>query len=643
MKTRSIIIVVWVVLAHQVAAQRIQRFEGKVPLQGDSAFVIYNYYEQKGKKLLHNDFVLEAQRTLTNDSLAFQKTAWRGSFSKGVKEGLWRYDHFNHYIAIDAIEDFKISSTLQSEQSTLNAMYNKGVPEGTWKFRTDEYLQGERKRTLAEVLLPFKEGQLNGIISAQSLERGKPVLIKGNVNEKGFLHGEWDFTYWEADKQITEHRLYQNGFLIYLLQQNADGDTLRQLNFDHVRANLKVVEDKGGTVQIADEKFSLLFDLGYGTNAPELQWQKRGNELIEKLVSQALRQDTAFSSAGRPVIGTARFYYLSTTEEETNWRNIRQYADSIQGAINSIRNKKFFEVNNQRSDSLAWSYDYIKLYQSRLKEVRNLIEFGASPLYRLVDPAIYFRHHADFMKSADTVRYNYDGEEKRRTISYRNVSINSLPDLVKRLEEDRDLMATLVRNVNRELERVVKSDKLERIENLILTSFEQTSALFAAVTDSRARKVVQQFQNQFLDNQYNRYRHAYTSENNYDQKEQTAYEIIQFLADAANLPERVEKICLMRDSIDRAYTQSKLDPYTFNVVETKVKRKLYEKVALELTDFLLADVSSETELADVEKKLTDLELVQRKLIEFLEADTTSLERKIKPKSSPEEIKILLGI
>lgn len=634
---------VWVVLAHQVAAQRTQRFEGKVPLQGDSAFVIYNYYEQKGKKLLHNDFVLEAQRTLNNDSLTFQKTAWRGSFSKGLKEGPWRYDHFNHHIAIDAIEDFKISSTLQSEQSTLNAIYSKGIPEGTWMFRADEYLQGERKRTLAEVSLPFKEGQLNGIISAQSLERGKPVLIKGNVNEKGFLHGEWDFTYWEADTQITEHRLYQNGFLIYLLQKNADGDTLRQLDFANVRANLKVVEDKRGAVQIADEKFSLLFDLGYGTNAPELQWQQRGNELVEKLVSQALQQDTAFASAGSPVMGTARFYYRSTAEEETNWRNIRQHTDSIQGAINSIRNKKFFEVNNQRSDSLAWSYDYIKLYQLRLKEVSNLIEFGASPPYRLVDPAIYLQHHADFMKPADTLRYNYDGEEKLRTIVYANASVNSLADLAKRLEEDRDLMATLVRNVNRELERVVKSDKLERIENLILTSFEQTSALFDAVADTRARSLVQQLQNQFLDNRYNRYRHAYTSENNYDQKEQTAYEIIQFLADVANLPQRIEKIYLMRDSIDKAYTKSKLDPYTFNVVETKVKRKLYEKVALELTDFMLANLSVETELTGAEKKLADLELVQQRLMEFLESDTTSLERKIKPKSSPEEIKILLGI
>ncbi len=642
MNIRRLSAIFFCVVALPLAAQRTQRFEGKVPLQGDSAFVIYDYYEQKGKKLLHNDFILEAQRTLTNDSLAFQKTAWKGTFAKGVKEGLWRYDHFNHYIAINAIEDFKISSTLQSEQSTLNATYSKGLPEGIWKFRKDEYMQGERKRMLADVSLPFKAGQISGMISAQAVEQGKPVEVKGNVNDNGLLHGDWQLTYWEVDRKITEQRLYKDGFLIFLLQRNENGDTLRQLDFSNVRTNLQAVQEKG-VLQVTEKKFPLLFDLGYGPEAPELQWQQNGNALVDKLLGQALQQDTAFTSASGPVIGTARFYYAATPEEDNHWKNARKYADSIRGAFKSIRNKRFFEINNQRSDSLAWSYDYIKLYDKRLREVNELIEFGATEQYRLVDPGIYFRHQAGFMKAVDTLRYNYDGEEKLRVISYTNAHINSLADLAKRLEEDRNLITNLVLNVNRELERVVKSDKLERIENLMLTSFEQTSALFDAVTDARARKQVQQLQNQFLDNRYNRYRHAYTSESNYDQKEQTAYEIIQFLADVANLPERVEKIYLTRDSIDKAYTQSKLDPYTFNMVETKVKRKLYEKVALELTDLLLANLSRETELGELEKKLGELEAVQQKLLEFLETDTTLLERRIKPKSSPEEVKTLLGL
>jgi hypothetical protein len=640
---KIIVLAVLVVFAKQLYAQKTKEFQGNVVLEnGDSANVVYTYLENKGKRTLQGDFTLKSARLMAHDSIQYLTGSWKGSFDKGLKNGNWIYTADNHLINIKGVKDFNVLSSLKTISSELRASYNRGIPEGTWEYNQNSFLKGENARSIATAKLQFSKGMLSGKVAARIEDRSYPIIIRGQVNENGFLHGSWSLNYKQDSIAVQETRIYENGFLLDLLRLSVNNsiDTLSHIQWDQVR---EALANKDQNLTIYPEKFPLLFDIGYAENAPEIVEQEIGNEIMRNILRDMLFLDTAFVNNPPRILGTARFLYKMDKEETTLISSMSSYPDTAQHILQQIRNKKFFELNNQRSDTLAWSYDYLKKYSQKLVAWQKVITFIRGEAYPFVDPAIYFAQQIPFLKPVDTLYYNYDGESKRKVINYSVNTIHNIKTLHARMLEEEKLIKEIVQQCNVALDKVLKSDKLDKMETILLTAFKEVEEEYAIEEKDPAGLLIHAWRKQFLDIEFNKRKHNYTSSDNYDEKESLLYENLNFLSDLKPLPKRIQRIYEVRDSIDQLYTQSKLDPYTFNTVETKVKRKLYDKVAVELFDYLQKGLTIEKELEQLTNRLTQVELLQQRLFQFRDTNTTALERQLKSKTEPEEVKTIIQI
>src|SRR5690606_25292057 len=137
--------------------------------------------------------------------------------------------------------------------------------------------------------------------------------------------------------------------------------------------------------------------------------------------------------------------------------------------------------------------------------------------------------------------------------------------------------------------------------------------------------------------------HDYSTRTSFDEKLEAGYDILNFLAVLQTYPETFTQIYHMRDSIADLYTVSQLDPYTFTYVDVKVKKKLYEKAADELFNHLMTGITRATSLDQIAQQIVAVKRLQSLLVQLRMQNTTKIESQIKSKSTPPEIRQLLGV
>lgn len=624
-------------------SQKISRFEGKVPLvNGDSAEVRYGYYESRGQRVLQGNYQFEATSSQQEDSITFEKIIWSGAFNKNKKEGPWNYQYQNHHVKIDEIEEFKPRSTLTSQYSILDARYDEGLATGKWTFSKNAYVQGVKTSTLEEASFAFNKGVLSDVFEWIDY-KGTSTKVKGKFDENGFLHEVWEFTYPEDSITVRETRVYEHGFLLTLVKATSTGDTLNSIVYQDVFNTLKLLPENQEEVSIHSQLHPLLFDMGYHADAGELTLQKRGNALLQNSVREFLFLDTAFRETTKRVYGSARFQYLVTKKDVSDLSVIRKCLDSIQTDLASIKNKNFFELSNQHSDSLAWKYEFVQRYSSRLKSLLEMADFMETPAYRFTDPGIYLNHYAGFLHATDSIRYNFADEAKLRIIPYAHHSITSVTDLKNRVEEEMLLVRQIVTDINVELKTVLQSYQLQKLDSIILDTKAEVEDWYDHVTDPLVTPYLEIFRRRFLTSDFNRMKREYANSSTFDDKLGAGYDILNFLGSLKEFPVRLEYIYQMRDSIAMAYTESRLDPYTFNYIDIKVKRRLYEKAAEELFLWMMKNMSEALKVEEVEEHLTAVEQLQKRLLKLRTENTVQIEKQIRPKSTPDEIRKIIGV
>ena len=329
-------------LCSTLQAQKTSRFEGFIPMiNGDSAAVRYDYYNNRGQRYLQGPFQLEAKSTPLQDSLTFEKLIWKGSFTKNMKDGDWEYQIQQHEVKINEIENFLVKSTLLSHYNTLKAHYEIGIPQGKWTFERTAYDQGIKKETKKEGSFQFKDGKLTGQLEMK-LNEPQQAKVQGEFDDQGFMHGLWAISYKQDTLSVYETRQYEHGFLLSLLKTTqATGDTLRFVAYQDVIENLKAVQqgEAGNLITISKKHFPITFDQGYRKTSKELTAQRHANSIITYSMQEMLSLDTTYRNPTNTIYGTARFQYAQPKEELEALSSVEMRVDSIEATLDKIKNK----------------------------------------------------------------------------------------------------------------------------------------------------------------------------------------------------------------------------------------------------------------------------------------------------------------
>lgn len=641
-----VLLVIFFALSFVVHAQKISKYQGKVPLvSGDSANVQYEYYESRGQRILQGTYQLLTATSRQQDSLSFEKILWKGTFDKNVKQGDWNYQYQQHRVWVSDIADFNVKTKLTSEYSLLDALYKEGRPDGKWMFTQHIFQQGERKATLAEGTLRFSNGILNETFQFNAYKPEFSAAVRGKFDEQGFLHEVWQLDYTRDSIPVQEIRIYDHGFLLSLVKtRKENNDTLQWVVFQDVMEKLRNLDDG------ADNDFTpdtilhdLQFNLGYDAASPEIESQQAGNDVLQTAIREFLFLDTAFRNQQRPVYGTARFRFPVSASDKRDIDQLKIVLDSITFNLGRVRNKNFFELSNQQSDSLAWSYEFLRNYPLKLRRLYDIVAFASSPEFQLVDPTIYFRQRSSLLPAQDSIRYTFNDTLNVKVLPYQQESVTDIASFRKRIEEERDQVDQVVQYVNEELKTVLQSFQLQKLDSIILSVKAEIDNQYEQVDDAEVQYYTSIFSKRFLNTEFNYLKRVYTASNDFEEKLAIGYDILSFLDVVQSFPEKLGSILSMRDSIAVLYTESRLDPYTFTYVDTKVKKRLYEKVAEELFLSMMEAITDTAKAEAVEQQLADVEALQKLLLRFRTQNTTQLEKQIKPKASPEEIRKLIGL
>ncbi|MDN4164042.1 hypothetical protein QWY31_00940 [Cytophagales bacterium LB-30] len=637
--------ILWVLLCLSplVQAQKVKEYTGKIVLnEGDTGNIKFNYYDTRGQRVLDGQYRLEIEKSNKIEPYLYRKQVWEGAYTKNQKQGIWNYKDYYHRLAIRDINGFEVSTRLESEVKSLQATYQENLPDGTWNFQKQLFDQGKLVRVEEDMEIQFAKGIPARNIRISDLNKQNPFSLKGEFDKKGFMHGAWQFDYVKDSLPYKEIRHYQNGFLTHLsvLQK---GDTLQALRFEDTLQKLDSLEKNPKAYVVSEIHFGALYTEGQKGSDPKVMGQAYNNERVQQMLNQAINLDTGFINPGG-ILRTARFEYAIEQHQE-EIAQLSVLLDSLEKAQNGINNQRFFEVNSQRTDSLAWSYHYLQKVKKYTKELRRIESFVLSEQFRYVNPAIYLLSHTRFLLAEDSMVYDYNGEIRKMAVRFRVDSLYSLARLNTRVREEVQMVTQLVKSANAELDKVLKSDKLEALEATLVNEKHKIDSLYQAIDNSKQEAShIRAYERTFLEGQFDELKHDYSESDNFQTKQEIAYQMLDFLETLSGIPAQLEQIYTTRDSVESAYTVSRFDPYTYTYdVETKKKKKLYEKAAEELFTALMNQAKQEKDLNKVIDTLSRVHALHELLFKLLEEDTTRLERRLKSKTSPEDTAKIIGL
>ncbi|MBK6264043.1 hypothetical protein JKA74_03255 [Marivirga sp. S37H4] len=643
---RKVFLIVFLLVssATLALAQKTEKFKGEIKVnKEETANARFDYIQNKEEKILDGEYEIEFSKRDSLFDLDFTKILWSGKFKKNKRVGEWTFRQDDHLLTINDVRDFNVNYALITNRKVLNAQYSQSVREGDWRFSKQTFIEGGLEKQISDSKMSFKNGHLISYFNLDSKEEDT-FRVEGKFDEKGFLDNEWVFVYWQDSLKITEKRLYENGFLLKILK-TSNNDTIQEVNFEDAKEKLALLKENpdSKTIKVADKGFPLLFDLGYHPSNEAILAQKQANQLLYDKLMQMLKMDTAISRNKPNLLKTARFEFTITEEFKKDIELAKQYTDSIKNIIHTPDMDNFFEINSQKTDSMSWIYNYFSLVDQHIDSIGEVLDMNEKD-FKYINTSIYFSDHLKFLNEADTISYQFGDETKTKIINYQTFNINDIAYLKLRLEEELKKVEILAWSVQEELDKSMRSQKLEQLDRNILKAKGEVDSIFQEHDTIQLSHVLGKIRKEFVERGFNQHMQHYSNAKDFDQKIEVGYEILNYLDELRNIPQRIRDIELMEEKIEEAYTTTKFDPYTFNYdFETKIKRRIYDKAAVDLYNYLILLLQQEKNFQSLKKRLDLIDALQFRLLELLGEDTRRLERRMKRKSNPEEIIELLEL
>jgi hypothetical protein len=214
--------------------------------------------------------------------------------------------------------------------------------------------------------------------------------------------------------------------------------------------------------------------------------------------------------------------------------------------------------------------------------------------------------------------------------------LNYISSNFERRTQTADSIAALLKKITRD--QVINREKQAQVQRISQLKKEVDEQLKANGYAPAIQPLIQHLKDYFLEVEYPRLNTNFlesVKENSSASKpieDSLVFllESVQMIQEiASRLPERTKRI-------DSLYTIYTFDPFTFNdKFPRRIKKKLFELIAIDLYNELLEKISNNPSIAEVRSGARKLYDIQERLLFLHDKDTRKLERKLKKGSSME--------
>jgi hypothetical protein len=485
-----------------------------------------------------------------NESGWFELAQIKTNFRNKVADGEFEFLHYTLNFSIDDFDQQGIKSFIIGYKTIVRGRYNRGIPSGQWSFIYAPYNAADEKS------LPVLTH--NVALNRWSYQSDS-ISIIGQVDEKGFFNGRWEFKLPNEEIQVQE---YKKGILTAIISAG-------KLRHENLWPNILNYIKETETSIPPDHDNPFIWQAGFSACDPiYVEQVKPASALNYALAPHKIAQTYIDSHPllNLPEIaGTQSLKFsLSIADAESlrlNTKRLKSYDSLLQEKM-ELPVFQIRKLSNPRIDSLLkTTEDLIANIIRQNKIINNFLKEESrykSPDYLLPEYGLNFRSHAEIA-------------------IYLNEQVNTLSTRVDRHSSDLlDAIEYLrIKGAVEDMESQWYYIK-EEINSLIPNDNQQTFPL--------------KIHKRFVENDYNERIANYALLNSYDERR-------QFLIDAITYYEYFNqffkfkeylKLTEVREEFIAHYTRFLYNPYMgVNNVEVVVKKKFIYHVLNNFWPFLL--------------------------------------------------------
>jgi hypothetical protein len=631
-----------------------QVYDGVYEFKGREGIATFEFREDNdGNMVLDGFFRFDLKEIDSLDQTLITKFQVNGEFIDNKKNGNWIFDKERHKITLEDVINFEVKASLESEDIEVKAVYKEGVREGNWEFNENAYTQGELEPKATATGIKFSGGYIVDNFYFRSFEGDFTQFIRGEINENGYMDGEWSLVYLKDSLLISEVRNYENGFLLGLSRRNLETNERidEAIFYSTIEKLNQVVADKNEGFEIAERKFGLAFNDGYRPNTTHLKIQSDGNEFIDEFISKLLQFDDAVDEDGNIVtypFFTKRFEFTYQKETEQSLAAIPEIYGQLENLVTHFNEMNSLSLNRSKSDSLSFAYRYFLDRRNKMDQMAYFLDLIESGDIRYVDLNNFTSKGIEFMSPIDLITYEYQGDTLRRMIP-RVVSVVGNETFFNSFElylrEELAIASNLGNYITEELNEIEVNSKLLALEAEILQQKNVVDSLYLnheAISDDEQQMFLAIFNN-FLESTFDDFSEQYAKAEDFTAKAEKGELILDLLNELQIRFPDLTAIYPTNLEIDELYMEETFNPFTYTRYDVRAKDRLFESGAVRLFNHYVDQLKQEQEYTQIKDHISKIQNLQERMIQLRDADTRTMERRLGRSNSINRIESTLDL
>ncbi|WP_425636944.1 hypothetical protein ACPUEN_16215 [Algoriphagus yeomjeoni] len=605
--------------------------------------------------ILNGPFSFHYSKMDSLKSGLFIKLQARGSYEEDLKNGTWSYNQETHNISIQDILNREIQATLSSKLVELQAGYENGSLNGKWNYLEKKWENDEYINLFEAQGLTFRRDSLQGPVKLVSRNPEKQYQIYGEVNDEGLMEGNWSFFYpLDSTLSIHETRRYEKGFLIGLSKVNSlSNEILDEVVFYNAIVKLDSL-NQGFEVdyRVSNQAFGLIFNDGYTEDSDEFREQYLGTSLLQDALSRVLQFEEGFlSEEGRLKkypLSTRRFVYAVSKQDQLRYDQIIDYFDRLKAQSSQKALQDFLSLNQNTSDSLAFTAAYLKYLSAKIKSYEQVIELLRNGEIKYFDTENYLQDGLNFLHPKEEITYTYKTDLNQKTLEFPALSEQKKLgiDLLAHIKAEWEIFEQTQAFIQQQQIDFRQTSELDVLEERILTErlLEDKIKDSITITSDRHQALIDSVHKNLSIDNYQRLLDKYNETEGFLKKAEIGDEILElFLFVEEKLPElsRYENLATI---LRREFTTKTLDPFTFETEFEYLQQPDLIQAAEAIIDYEIDLIMHSQDFREVQFHLINLDALESRLLELEGKNTKRLERNIRKVSGNiNQLKKLLSI
>jgi len=539
-----------------------------------------------------------------------------GFYSDGLASGDWSYTEQITRLNIQDLNVSQLQYKIQTWIRSQKGAWRKGIRNGDWNYQLIE--KGSENSTVRESMVyRFKNGWLNGPIKYETAE--PRFSLSGQIAD-GMMIGDWYFRWGDT---LTEHRLYEKGVLISLSKFRAQ-DT-QQWNFPLSQKCSDALRSRDKTADLTQYPMSLTFSDGYHKQSRWIDIQKEGGITLERVQERIAEFLPEWRSQVGLSFGTNRCIYPLSIEEEmqlTRWLDLSmtwksrldRFSDTLKFVSKYPQQQALYDHLNRWLTVQYERWHYTKTWREIMENGRLVYYHRNGEIFNFAKELLL----TDTLKSGEEFAYIPYADSGNHLLSF---LVNNTEARMQATQFWFDSLLSIQKRYELSKFMLQMSVDIQKTHDSLWITCIQDSLPYGHFF-----LYLKDFRTQFLGEAFEQRYRLFLNEQELNREQALGDSLLSDLRRLDQLRYRCLHLEKMWRAIDTFYTEPVVDAFTFERVNVRNKKRLYEQFEL----FTKEEISRYQQ-SPLEERLASTMRLRRLFQYYLylrDTSTTALERRL---------------